>query len=143
MEKDYILIHGKIKNINKSDDKFIWFTIFKNNYYEKDGVKNDNPSFFSARVSKDSSLKDLIKLDKNVKVEGIPCGYIDKKGIRQNYIHVTTIDNQEKIMYGYDYDGVEIFNGQRCESLPASPEEIAEMEAMINDICNNTRKDVI
>ena len=45
MEKDYILIHGKIKNINKSDDKFIWFTIFKNNYYEKDGVKNDNPSF--------------------------------------------------------------------------------------------------
>ena len=79
MEKDYILINGKIKNINKSDDKFIWFTIFKNNYYDKDGVKIDNPSFFSARVSKDSSLKDLIKLDKNVKVEGIPCGYIDKK----------------------------------------------------------------
>ena len=46
-------------------------------------------------------------------------------------------------MYGYDYDGVEIFNGQRCESIPASPEEITEMEAMINDICNNTRKDVI
>ena len=73
--------------------------IFKKNYSEKDGVKNDNPSFFSARVSKYSSLKDLIKLDKNVKVEGIPCG--------------------------------------------ASPEEIAEMEDMINDICNSKRKDMI
>lgn len=142
MKKDYILLYGKIKNINKtSNDKFIWFTIYKNSFYEKDGVKHDNPSFFSARVNKDSTLTNLIKLDQDVKVEGIPCGYVDKNGIRQNYIHVTSINNQEKILYGFDTDGVEIWNGKRCESIPATPEEIAELEELLKDFSND-RKDV-
>lgn len=34
----------------------------------------------------------------------------------------------------YDTDGVMLWHGKRCESVPASPEEIAEMEAMINGI---------
>lgn len=34
----------------------------------------------------------------------------------------------------YDTDGVMLWHGKRCESVPASPEEIAEMEEMLKGI---------
>jgi hypothetical protein len=62
--QDYILVHGKIINIkNNVDDKYIWFDISKDEYYkDKDGHMKNNPSFFSARISKILSNKNILSL---------------------------------------------------------------------------------
>ena len=92
--QDYILVHGKIINIkNNVDDKYIWFDISKDEYYkDKDGYMKNKPSFFSARISKILSNKYILDTNIEVVVKGIPKGFIDKKGYRQNYIHVTELN---------------------------------------------------
>ena len=132
--QDYILVHGKIINIkNNVDDKYIWFDISKDEY-----MKN-NPSFFSARISKILSNKYILDTNIEVVVKGIPKGFIDKKGYRQNYIHVTELngcnlneDIFEKII-DYDKDDVMLWHGKRCESEPYSDDEINELEQLLRE----------
>lgn len=99
--QDYILVHGKIINIkNNVDDKYIQFDISKDEYYkDKDGHMKNNPSFFSARISKILSNKYILDTNIEVVVKGIPKGFIDKKGYRQNYIHVTELNNKGKFEF--------------------------------------------
>ena len=112
--QDYILIHGKIINIkNNVDDKYIWFDISKDEYYkDKDGHMKNNPSFFSARISKILSNKYILDTNIEVVVKGIPKGFIDKKGYRQNYIHVTELNgcnlNEDIFEKIIDYDKDEV-----------------------------------
>lgn len=139
--KDYILVHGTITNIkDKVDKDYIWFDITRNEYYkDKEGNMKNNPSFFSARLSK--TLKHKYILDTNIEVviKGIPKGFIDKNGYRQNYIHITEINGVElnenifdKII-SYDTDGVMLWNGKRCESEPCSDEELKELEELLKE----------
>lgn len=135
--QDYILVHGIITNIKDNvDNRFIWFDIRKDEYYkDKDGKMKNNPSFFSVRVSKNMKYK----LDTNIEiiVKGIPKGFIDKNGYRQNYIHATEINGLETNKYdeiiSYDTDGVMLWNGKRCESIPMSKEEQEEIDKLIKD----------
>ena len=132
--QDYILVHGIITSIKDNvDNKFIWFDIRKDEYYkDKDGKMKNNPSFFSVRVSKNMKYK----LDINIEiiVKGIPKGFVDKNGYRQNYIHATDINGLETNKYdeiiSYDTDGVMLWNGKRCESIPMSKEEQEEIDKM-------------
>ena len=139
--QDYILVHGKIINIkNNVDDKYIWFDISKDEYYkDKDGHMKNNLSFFSARISKILSNKYILDTNIEVVVKGIPKGFIDKKGYRQNYIHVTELNgcnlNEnifEKII-DYDKDDVMLWHGKRCESSPYSDDEINELEELLRE----------
>ena len=135
--QDYILVHGIIANIKDNvDNKFIWFDIRKDEYYkDKDGKMKNNPSFFSVRVSKNMKYK----LETNIEiiVKGIPKGFLDKNGYRQNYIHATEINGLETNKYdeiiSYDTDGVMLWNGKRCESIPMSKEEQEEIDKLIKD----------
>ena len=135
--QDYILVHGIITNIKDNvDNKFIWFDIRKDEYYkDKDGKMKNNLSFFSVRVSKNMKYK----LETNVEiiVKGIPKGFVDKNGYRQNYIHATDINGLETNKYdeiiSYDTDGVMLWNGKRCESVPLSKEEQEEIDKLIKD----------
>ncbi len=135
--QDYILVHGIITNIKDNvDNKFIWFDIRKDEYYkDKDGKMKNNPSFFSVRVSKNMKYK----LETNIEiiVKGIPKGFLDKNGYRQNYIHATEINGLETNKYdeiiSYDNDGVMLWNGKRCESIPITKEEQEEIDKLIKD----------
>ena len=135
--QDYILVHGIITSIKDNvDNKFIWFDIRKDEYYkDKDGKMKNNPSFFSVRVSKNMKYK----LETNIEiiVKGIPKGFVDKNGYRQNYIHATEINGLETNKYdeiiSYDTDGVMLWNGKRCESIPMSKEEQEEIDKLIKD----------
>lgn len=91
---DYIKYHGIITSIRNNVDKdYIWFDICqKETYKDKNGVDRNNLSIFSARIYIEYSYKIDLKIGKDVYVEGIPKGYIDKKGYRQNYIHVLHIN---------------------------------------------------
>ena len=86
---DYIKYHGIITSIRNNVDKdYTWFDICqKETYKDKNG----------ARSYIEYSYKIDLKIGKDVYVEGIPKGYIDKKGYRQNYIHVLHINGIEVI----------------------------------------------
>jgi hypothetical protein len=137
---DRITYHGVITSIrNNVDDKFIWFDIKQDNIIKKDGKVINNPSFFSARIYKE--YKDLIVLHEEIYVKGIPGGYIDKKGIKQNYIHVDVINDVkvkneliENNTISYDSDGVMLWNGKRCESTPLSKKEEEEIDKLIKEV---------
>ena len=140
---DYILVHGKIINIkNHVDDKYIWFDISNDEYYkDKDGKLKNYPSFFSARISKTIANKYILDTNIEIIVKGIPKGYLDKNGYRQNYIHVTEINGEQanedmlNQIIGYDTDGVMLWNGKRCESIPTTKEKQLEIQKMINKLC--------
>lgn len=132
---DYIKYHGYITSIrDKVDKDYIWFDICQKELYEdKNGEDKNNLSFFSARMYVEYSYKIELRVGKDVYVEGIPKGYIDKNGHRQNYIHILKINEievkKEPPLYGDGYWG-----GQKISNEEASPEEQAEMQAIIDEI---------
>lgn len=81
---DYIKYYGVIISIRNNVDKdYIWFDICqKEPYKDKNGVDRTNLSFFSARMYVEYTHKIELRVGKNVCVEGIPKGYVDKNGRR-------------------------------------------------------------
>jgi hypothetical protein len=123
---DYIKYHGVITSVRNNVDKdYIWFDICqKDEYKDKNGVDRNNLSFFSARIYIEYSYKIDLRVGKDVYVQGIPKGYIDKNGRRQNYIHVLDINglevNKEPPLYRDGY-----WNG---EKIPTEIEPIDDEE---------------
>ena len=116
---DYISFHGKISSIRDTYDKnYIWFDIVQYELLEdEDGRQKINPFFFSAKIPKESSQRYDLNINIDVLVRGIPKGYVDKKGYRQNYIQVNEINDIkiDKIIeekYHVDEDGNEYWNGK-------------------------------
>ena len=141
MEEDIIVYNGRISSIRKNVDKqYIWFDIGKLEFYiDKDGIVKSNSSFFSARINRCYENKINIHLNDKVTIRGIPKGYVDKRGFRQNYIHVLeyngislNIDLEEK--FGIDTDGTPLWDGKRCESILATKKEKDEMDQLIKSI---------
>ena len=94
---DYIRYHGYIASIRDNVDKdYIWIDIGqKEPYKDKQGMDRINLSFFSARMYIEYSSKIDLIVGKDIYVQGIPKGYIDKNGLRQNYIHILEINGVE------------------------------------------------
>ena len=136
---DSITYSGNITSIRKNvDTKYIWFDIGKMEMFtDKDGKVKTNPSFFSARIYKCYENKFSMKLNDKVTIRGIPKGYVDKKGLRQNYIHVTeyngiTLDENLVDKFGYDTDGTPLWHGKRCEKTPITEEEQKEFQELLD-----------
>ena len=73
------------------------------------------------------SYKIDLRIGKDIYVKGIPKGYIDKNGHRQNYIHVLEINgievNKETPLYSSEY-----WNGKK---IPTEIEPISEEDEAI------------
>ena len=124
MNKDYIKYHGTITNIRENVDKnYIWFDICqKQTYKDTNGTDRTNLSFFSARINKNTKIN--IKIKDEIYVEGIPKGYVDKNGFRQNYIHVENLSEKEiQPTYNNEY-----WNNKKIEPNYVSKEEQQEFE---------------
>lgn len=137
--KDFITYSGNITSIRKNvDKKYIWFDIGKiESYEDQDGKARTNPSYFSARIYKCYENKFNISLNDKVCVLGIPKGYVDKKGYRQNYIHVTeyngiNIDDNLVDQFGEDTDETPLWHGKRCEKIPMTEEEEKEFQEILD-----------
>ena len=132
---DYIKYHGTISSIRDNTCKdYIWFDICqKETYKDKNGMDKINLSFFSARIYIEYSNKINLKIGEDVYIKGIPKGYVDKKGYRQNYIHVIEINGieikKEPPLYGDGY-----WNGKKIENVEATKEEQEELQKLINEI---------
>ena len=87
-------------------------------------MDRNNLSFFSARIYIEYSYKIDLRVGKDVYVQWIPKGYIDKNGRRQNYIHVLDINglevNKEPPLYRDGY-----WNGKK---IPTEIEPIDDEE---------------
>ena len=132
---DYIKYHGTISSIrDKVDKDYIWFDICqKEPYKDSNGRDKLNLSFFSARMYIEYSNKIDLSIGKDVYVRGIPKGYVDKKGHRQNYIHVLEINgieiSKEPPLYQDGY-----WNGKKIEKVEATKEEQEELQRLIDEI---------
>ena len=136
---DYIKYHGYVSNIRDKNDKdYIWFDICqKEIYQDQNGRDRINLSFFSARLYKEYAYKIELKIGKDVYIQGIPKGYVDKNGYRQNYIHVLEIngiDVTQNRVISYDKDGVMLWHGKRCEQDLATKEEIRKFEEELDNM---------
>ena len=107
-------------------------------YQDQNDRDRINLSFFSARLYKEYVCKIELKIGKDVYAQGIPKGYVDKNGHRQNYIHILEINgidiNPNKIA-SYDIDDVMIWHGERCEQDLATKEQIIKFEEELDNIC--------
>lgn len=124
MNKDYIKYHGTITNIRENVDKnYIWFDICqKQTYKDTNGTDRTNLSFFSARINKNTKIN--LKIKDEIYVEGIPKGYVDKNGFRQNYIHVENLSKKEiQPTYNNEY-----WNDKKIEPNYVSKEVQKEFE---------------
>ncbi len=137
---DYITYHGNVTNIrNNVDDSYIWFDICQNEIYMKDGRSKNNPSFFSARIYKSYLNKINLKVNMFVYVKGIPKGYVDKNGHRQNYIHVLEINGSSvsdmlSSKYRKDDFGNEYWGDTLITSTEDDSEESKELLNEIQDL---------
>lgn len=141
MDDNFITYSGNVTSVRKNvDNKYIWFDIGKMEAYtDKDGNVKTNPSFFSARIYKCYENKIRIELNEKVIVRGIPKGYVDKKGLKQNYIHITEINglvlNKEipDQVISYDNDGIMLWHNKRCENKSLSDKENKEFEEILRE----------
>lgn len=51
----------------------------------------------------------------------------------KKYNNTRIINNNASPIIGVDEDGVELWNGKRCESTPCSEEELKEMESILSE----------
>ena len=129
-----ILFSGEINNI-LINNKYITLGLTCKKYSPN---KNNNVVYVSLRVYKDlyENNKGLFLLDKKVYLKGYLNSYSDKNKTIHNYVTVTKIEGCDFIgangpVIDYDYDGVMLWNGKRCESVPLTDEELVELEELL------------
>ena len=134
MTYNEILLSGEINNII-INNKYITLGLTCKKYSPNE---NSNIVFASLRVYKDfyDNNKGLFLFGKNVYIKGYLNSYSDKNKTIHNYVTVTKIEGYNFIsangqVIGEDYDGVMLWNGKRCESVPLTEQELTELEELL------------
>ena len=129
IEKNKIEIIRKITSISyeKTDingNKFMFFDVMQNEFYK-------------VKLNEDliRTYKNVIRLSNKIYIVGYLNSYIkDKQNICYIFPkEIKLVDENNKALYGTDYDGVEVFNGVRCETILATEEEQEEMKNMLKE----------
>lgn len=134
-----VLLSGIINVITDTNGKYIKFGLTTNKYT----LNEDKKVYVSLNISRDlfNTYQDLFLKGNKVFVKGYLNSYIDQNKKIQSFITVTDISNNSSdITNGrkaphirYDPDGVMVWNGKRCEAIPPTKEELAEMEELLKD----------
>ena len=134
-----VLISGNINVITDTNDKYIKFSIVTKKYTLNE-CKN---VYVSLNISRELyyTFLDYFFKDNKVFIKGYLNSYISKDSKIGSFITVTEIsDNPDDILNGrkephirYDPDGVQVWNGTRCESKPPSEEELKEMNNLLSE----------
>lgn len=134
-----VLISGIINVITDTNGKYIKFGLTTKKYT----LNEDKKVYVSLNISRElfNIYQDLFLKDNKVFVKGYLNSYIDQNKKIQSFITVTDISNNpnditngKKAPYiRYDSDGVMLWNGKRCESIPPTNKELDEMENLLKD----------
>lgn len=130
-----VMLSGKINNIYNTNN-YCLFGLTCNDY-------SNNNCYLNLRIYNNLyyKYKDFFVKDKKVFIKGYLKTYSDKNNNIQSYIMVTKItDKSNELINGasaphirYDEDGVMVWNGKRCESVPPTKEELEEMGALLSE----------
>ena len=134
-----VLISGIINVITDTNGKYIKFGLTTKKYT----LNKDRKVYVSLNISRElfNIYQDLFLKGNKVFVKGYLNSYIDQSKKIQSFITVTDIsNNSNEIIKGrssphirYDPDGVMVWNGKRCEAIPPTKKELAEMEELLKD----------
>lgn len=132
-----VMLSGIINNIYDKN-KYIIFGLTCNNY-----SKSNNKCYISLRIYENLyyKYKDFFVVGNKVFIKGYLNSYSDKNKVIFNYVMVSDIStNPNDIIKGrssphirYDPDGVEVWNGKRCEAIPPTKEELEEMNNLLRE----------
>ena len=130
-----IIISGTINSITDNNNDYIKFGLTTLKY---DGRK----VYASFNINRNlyEIYKDFFVKGTKVFIKGYLNSYSTNNKI-QSFITVTDIaNNQDEIMTGrkgphirLDPDGVEVWDGKRCEAIPPTEEELKEMEELLKE----------
>jgi hypothetical protein len=130
-----IIISGIINNVTDNNQNYIKFGITTTKF-------NKGKVYSSLNINRNlyTIYKDFFVKGTKVFIKGYLNSYSANNKI-QLFITVTVIsDNQDDILTGRtsthirsDSDGVEVWNGKRCESKEVSEEQYKEMEELMKD----------
>ncbi len=134
-----VLLSGVINGIIDTNDKYIKFGITTRKYT----TMEDKNVYVSLNIVRElyHIYKDYFIKGNKIYVKGYLNSYIDRNKKIQSFITVTDVaNNSEEIIKGKkaphireDDDGVLIWDGNRCESTPATLEEQKEMENLLSE----------
>ena len=134
-----VLLSGIINVITDNGSQYIKFGLTSNKYT----LNEDKKVYVSLNISRElfTIYKDLFFKGNKVFIKGYLNSYIDKDKKIQIFISVIDIsNNQNEIIKGrssphirYDPDGVMVWNGKRCESIPPTEKELKEMEELLKE----------
>ena len=128
------------------DNEVTGFAADNKNDYIKFGLTtlkyDERKVFASFNINRNlyEIYKDFFVKGTKVFIKGYLNSYITNNKI-QSFITVTDIaNNQDEIMTGkkgphirLDPDGVEVWDGKRCEAIPPTEEELKEMEELLKE----------
>lgn len=134
-----VLISGIINVITDTNGKYIKFGLTTNKYT----LNEDKKVYVSLNISRElfNTYQDLFFKGNKVFVKGYLNSYIDQNKKIQSFITVTDISNNPSDITNdrkaphirYDPDGVMVWNGKRCETIPPTQEELDEMEELLKN----------
>lgn len=134
-----VFLSGIINVITDNGSQYIKFGLTSNKYT----LNEDKKVYVSLNISRElfTIYQDYFIKGNKVFVKGYLNSYIDQNKKIQSFITVTDISNNPNdITKGrkaphirYDSDGVMVWNGKRCESIPPTKESLAEMENLLKD----------
>lgn len=130
-----IIISGTINSITDNKNDYIKFGLTTLKYDERKVFASFNINRNLYEIYKDFFVKGT-----KVFIKGYLNSYITNNKI-QSFVTVTDIaNNQDEIMTGrkgpnirLDPDGVEVWDGKRCEAIPPTEEELKEMEELLKE----------
>ena len=133
-----VLISGVINAVTDTNDKYIKFGITTRKYT----TKEDKNVYVSLNIARElyHIYKDYFIKGNKIYIKGYLNSYIDRNKKIQSFITVTDVaNNSEEIIKGKkaphirEDDDVLIWDGNRCESTPATLEEQKEMENLLSE----------
>lgn len=133
-----VIISGVINNITDNNKQYIKFGLTT--------IKNDNGKVYTIlNIYRNlyEIYKDFFIKENKVYIRGYLNSYVLDNKI-QSFITVVNIaNNYDDILKNrktshirYDYDGIEVWDGKRCESDIATGEEIENIKKMLGGIQN-------
>lgn len=130
-----IVISGVINSITDNNQDYIKFGLTT--------IKYDKRKVYSSlNINRNlyEIYKDFFAKGTKVFIKGYLNSYITNNKIQSFITVIDVADNQDEILNGrksphirYDPDGVEVWNGKRCEAIPPTKEEQEEMENLLSE----------
>lgn len=136
---NHVLLSGIIVNIKEGIGGYILFTMKCKKYSES----KYNFVYVSLSIYENlyNIYKDIFVKDNEIFIKGYINSYVDNNRNYKMFISVIGVSKSyeqliecKKTPYiRFDPDGVMVWNGKRCESVPLSEDELKEMDELLNE----------